>query len=168
MIAMTMPSVLDPHRPVTDRRDSMTSRFEDERDGLRAALDATCAYGRQLWNELEAVRAYLLSSAPGDPNQPGDRRVGATPSGPDDEVGWQNWSAVLASLTQVLAGPAGDSGFGEHEAAREQRDRRMRTENIAASPVTATAQPRRSIAQLLTATGVGYLLRRVTGRRRPR
>lgn len=92
---------------------------------IAGALRRTTAYARMLWADLDAMRRYLLQSLPPDPRLPGPVALGASPTGPDDEQGWARWCAAYAEVTSVLAGPRGDSGFGESEARREAQTRRL-------------------------------------------
>jgi hypothetical protein len=111
------PQLLDPNRTVDPQRDDMTVTHEDAAKELREALEKTCEYGRQLWDHLDAVRHYLMDSLPPDPRSAGPHtRVSARPTGPDDTEGWSKWVDIYASVTSVLAGPHGDSGFGYGEA----------------------------------------------------
>jgi hypothetical protein len=90
---------------------------------LDKALRESCAYGRQLWHDLDKLRTYLMESLPDDPRQPGPTRASASPTGPDDTPGWDAWIGAFATVTSALAGPHGDSGYGLSEArhAAEQR-----------------------------------------------
>jgi hypothetical protein len=126
MDRFTQPHVLDPNRLLINDLNEFTADHEAMSTALKAALDETCEYAQQLWEELDAVRHYLIDAAPQDPRiSDGPVRSCATPSGPDDDEGWTKWSSAYARVTTLLAGPNGDSGYGEQEAAREQRDRRL-------------------------------------------
>lgn len=117
------PKVLDPNRILDNDRNDLTADHEARAALLEAALHESCAYAQQLWDTDNALRAYLMSSLP-DPRSPGAHpRVGASPAGPDDDQGWDNWIDAYAAVTSVLCGPQGDSGFGLGEArhAAEQR-----------------------------------------------
>lgn len=120
------PQLLDPNRIVDPNRGNMTVDHESAAKELREALEATAEYGQELWGHLVAVRHYLMESLPPDPGAAGPHtQLGAHPTGPDDTDGWQRWVDVYASVTSVLAGPHGDSGYGLGEA----RDAaRIRTE----------------------------------------
>jgi hypothetical protein len=126
MQPIPQPEVLDPDRVLSTDRDAMT--LEDHRsraDLLDAALHETCEYARQLWEDLNHLRGYLLASLPPDPRSPGPHTSpGASPTGPDDEQGWQDWIAAYAAVIATLAGPHGDSGYGLGEARREAELRR--------------------------------------------
>lgn len=91
---------------------------------VRESLEKLAEYARTMWLDLDAVRRYLLQSLPPDPRTPGPVVVSASPTGPDDEDGWERWAAAYAEVTSVLAGPHGDSGFGRGEARREAQIRR--------------------------------------------
>jgi hypothetical protein len=125
MQAIPKPRLLDPNRPLSDARDAITNH-EDEPPAelLKEALRDTCAYAQQLWENLDAARQYLMTSLPADPRSPGPHpSASASPTGPDDEQGWQNWIAAYASVSSVLCGPQGDSGYGLGEA-RQAADQR--------------------------------------------
>jgi hypothetical protein len=116
------PHVLDPDHYLDDNR---TAGDESRVERLEAALAETCAYGRQLWQNLDAVRGYLMASLPSDPRRPGPHPTfSAAPTGPDDEEGWAAWIATYAAATSVLCGPQGDSGLGASEARDAARARR--------------------------------------------
>jgi hypothetical protein len=119
------PHVLDPDRILVNDRGGFTASHERREDALETALKETCEYAQQLWQNLDGARAYLMKSLPVDPRAPGPHpTASASPTGPDDEQGWENWITAYASVTSVLAGPHGDSGFGLGEARRAARDRR--------------------------------------------
>jgi hypothetical protein len=130
------PELLDPDRLLLDDRNDLSAEEHANRAALlNKALHDSCDYAQQLWQRLDAVRGYLLDSLPPDPRSvDGLARRSAAPAGPDDEQGWQNWSAAYAAVTSVLAGPHGDSGFGSEEAEREARDRRLPVPVAAAEP----------------------------------
>ena len=115
---------------------------------LQQALASACDYGRTLWLGLDSMRGYLLRSLPPDPHTPGLHGTSASPTGPDDEAGWQSWMAAYAEAHSVLAGPNGDSGFGVAEAKREAQGRRtaptirVLAEHPELRPPSTTAAPR--------------------------
>lgn len=118
------PELLDPDRIVDPNRDNMTTDHESAAKELREALEATCEYGQQLWDHLMAARQYLMESLPPDPRAASPHtQLSAHPTGPDDAEGWQHWVDIYASVTSVLAGPHGDSGFGFTEAREAARIR---------------------------------------------
>ena len=126
MDSIPMPQVLDADRLLLDDRSDFVSDHEARAKVLAKALRDSCDYGARLWRELDAVRQYLLDSAPQNPDaQPGPPRAGARPTGPADDEGWAAWSTAYASVTSLLAGPNKDSGYGEQEAHREERFRRL-------------------------------------------
>jgi hypothetical protein len=127
------PMLLDPDRLLLDDRNDLSAEEHASRAALLdKALHETCAYARQLWQDVDAMRGYLLESLPSQAGADGgvERRLTA-PTGPDDEEGWERWTAAYAAITSVLAGPHGDSGFGMTEARREARDRRAMLERLA-------------------------------------
>lgn len=131
------PQVLDPERPLRHRGTEFKEDDRPEAELLSLALTETCEYAEQLWNDLNGVRAYLLDSLPPDPRAPGAHpTASASPSGPDDETGWDNWINAFAAVSSALCGPKGDSGFGLGTA-REHAQRRR------TAPVI-TLQARRS------------------------
>ena len=120
------PELLDPDRVDRDDREDMTTEdHRSQKQLLAKALGESCSYADQLWEQLNQVRAYLLDSLPPDPDCPVRRRLRrASPTGPDDEQGWQRWMATFADTTSVLCGAHGDSGFGLSTAKEEAQVRR--------------------------------------------
>lgn len=111
------PQVLDPDRVLDNDRGDFTADHEARSKLLETALHESCSYAQQLWDTTNALRAYLMDSLPPDPRAPGAHpAVGASPTGPDDEQGWNNWVNAYAAVTSVLCGPHGDSGYGLGEA----------------------------------------------------
>jgi hypothetical protein len=120
-----MPEVLDPDRPrlvALEHEGDAQARADTIDDAFHQATD----YGQQLWRTLEEVREYLLDSLPPDRRHPGghDERLGAAPTGPDDDAGWDRWISAYATVTSALAGPHGDSGYGLGQAQQEAANRR--------------------------------------------
>ena len=130
MSEIPKPELLDPDRVDRDDRENLTA--EDHRSQaqlLAKALGESCAYAYQLWEQLNAVRGYLLDSLPPDPTLPGPHTVAcAAPTGPDDESGWQDWITAFATTTSTLCGAHGDSGFGLSRAREEAQKRRSAPE----------------------------------------
>ncbi|MGI8677560.1 MAG: hypothetical protein ACR2LX_02515 [Jatrophihabitans sp.] len=120
------PELLDADRTKSHYRDEMSMLDQESRaERLDDALHASCAYATELWQHLDAVRGYLYDSLPSDPRAPGDHpHACASPTGADDEPGWQRWIDTFATATSILAGPHGDSGFGLSEANKAARARR--------------------------------------------
>jgi hypothetical protein len=119
------PELLDPDRMLSTDRDDMTAdEHRNRANELASALEESCRYAQQLWQQLQDVREYLVRALPDDPQQPGARRTATAPTGPDDEAGWHDWIGTYASVTSVLCGPHGDSGFGADEAREQARARR--------------------------------------------
>lgn len=118
------PHILDPARILDNDRGDFTADHKARAELLGAALHETCEYAQHLWDDLNSMRKYLLDSLPSDPREPGPHRASATPSGPDDDQGWQNWIDAFAEVTSVLCGPHGDSGFGLGRARQEAQLRR--------------------------------------------
>jgi hypothetical protein len=138
-IPIPKPQVLDPHRRLVNDEDNFTANHEARAVLLQRALETSCAYADQLWDDLNAMRQYLLDSLPPDPHTAdGPIATGAAPTGPQDEQGWQNWMTAFAAITSVLCGPHGDSGFGLSRA-REEAQRR-RTAPTATAPRADSAE----------------------------
>lgn len=130
MQPIPVPHVLDPNRILDNDRNDLTADHAARAALLEKALHDTCAYAQQLWDNLDAVRGYLLTSLPPDPRSPEPHvRAGASPTGPDDEAGWNNWIAAFSNVTSVLCGPHGDSGFG-HGEARHAAELRRNAPNL--------------------------------------
>jgi hypothetical protein len=90
------------------------------RDPSNAGIDdPVTMYGRQLWTELDNVARYLREEV---------ARGGSGPLlseskpllGTEDQ--WQRWREVYARVLSILAGPAGDQGYGHQEALLEYQN----------------------------------------------
>lgn len=144
------PELLDPDRVDRDDREEMSGADHRSQAQLLAkALGDSCAYADQLWEQLDEVRAYLLASLPPDPRTPGSKgTASASPTGPDDEDGWQRWITTFASTTSVLCGSHGDSGFGLSRAKEEAHLRRsapvLALQHKYPPPASAAAAPAES------------------------
>jgi hypothetical protein len=133
-----MPTLLNPDRQVVNSRADF---LDHDRRNLIPALERSiadlCAYGQQLWNDVNAMRTYLLHHQPpthragqparqlqGDPVSAGQSTTtttgdaGGAADDADGQAAWRAWIAAYAAVTSVLAGPHGDSGFGIQEAHR--------------------------------------------------
>jgi hypothetical protein len=119
-----LPEVLEPDCLRGQPEARSEAEVRDRLSQVEQALVNACDYGRTLWQDVDSLRGYLLRSLPPDPRSPRPKRIGAAPTGPDDEDGWQDWMAAYAEAHAVLAGPRGDSGFGVEEAQREAQVRR--------------------------------------------
>ena len=124
MQPIPQPAVLDPDRVLTDARKDLTVDDVTRAEALERALHETCAYAQQLWQSLDEARNYLWNSVPPDPRGTSAARTGASPTGPDDDTGWESWIAAFARVTSTLVGPQGDSGFGHGEARQAAELRR--------------------------------------------
>lgn len=126
MYEIPKPELLDPDRVNRDDREDFTAEDHRSQSQLLAkALGESCAYADQLWNQVNALRGYLLDCLPPDPRTPGPpTATAASPTGPDDEAGWTTWINAFATTTSVLCGSHGDSGFGLSRAREEARLRR--------------------------------------------
>jgi hypothetical protein len=155
MYEIRKPELLDPKRVDSEEHEKMSvAERRAQTELLAKALAESCEYAEQLWNQLDALRGYLLDSLPPDPRKPGPHTTAAaSPSGPDDEAGWQNWINAFAGTTSALCGPHGDSGFGLSRAREEAQLRRTAPEltlharhpelstTAGASEATSTPQP---------------------------
>jgi hypothetical protein len=151
------PQVLDPGRVLDNDRDDLTADHQARAALLEDALQKSCDYAQQLWNTLDELRGYLMGALPPDPRLPGAHsQVSASPTGPDDEQGWQSWVAAYASVSSVLCGPHGDSGYGIGEA-RHAADQRRNSPALALHAehpeLDAPQQPEASAAGNGPATG---------------
>jgi hypothetical protein len=118
-----LPQVLHKSRPHLEGSEKIAD--DGERISLlEDALEGARSYGETLWRRVDALRAYLLASLPPDPRVPGRHRSCASPTGPDDEQGWQRWIDAYAEASSALAGPHGDSGYGWRQAQHEAELRR--------------------------------------------
>jgi hypothetical protein len=90
------------------------------RDPSRTLLDdPVTVYARQLWTVLERVARYLREDvAHGSGNWP--QRDGQPLLATDEQ--WQRWRVHYAAALSVLAGPAGDQGYGKQEATLEYQN----------------------------------------------
>jgi hypothetical protein len=169
------PQVLDPDRVLDNDRDDLTADHQARAALLDDALRKTCDYARQLWNTLDGVRDYLMDSLPPDPRSPGPHpHLSASPTGPDDEPGWTNWISAYASVSSVLCGPHGDSGYGIGEA-RHAAELRRTAANLnlyarhpelvddAPAPTDATATATTSRSSARTFATVALVLLAVRG-----
>ncbi len=145
MYEIPKPELLNPDRVDRDDREDFTAEDHRSQSQLLAkALGESCAYAEQLWDQADALRAYLLDSLPPDPRTPGPHTTtAASPTGPDDEAGWNRWIQSFATTTSVLCGAHGDSGFGLSRAREEARLRRNAPELIlhARHPDLGTSHP---------------------------
>ncbi len=125
MQPIPQPELLDPDRMLSTDRDDMTADEHRSRaNELASALEDSCHYAQQLWQQLQQVREYLVRALPDDPQRPEARRTVTAPAGPEDEAGWHDWIGTYAAVTSVLCGPNGDSGFSADEAREHARARR--------------------------------------------
>jgi hypothetical protein len=178
MHPIPQPDLLDPDRLTTNERSDMTADEHRTRaQQIDQALHESCEYATELWQHLDAARTYLLASLPSDPRAPGTNpHACASPTGPTDAEGWQRWIETYATVTSILAGPRGDSGFGLGEAREAARLRReapnlkvlaATNPNVpnpepAANPVPA---PRPSPWRAIGLAALGVLALRGLGRR---
>jgi hypothetical protein len=96
------PATSHEHGPITDR---------PVRDPSDAGIDdPVTVYARQLWAELDAIGHYL-------------REAIARGSLLTTDDAWTQWQERYAAVLSVLAGPAGDQGYGQQEAQLERQNR---------------------------------------------
>lgn len=125
MEPIPIPELLNPERPMRRRGTRVREDDRPDEEVLRTALHETCDYARQLWDDLDGVRQYLLASLPSDPQNPGPHPVAcASPTGPDDQEGWERWITAYATVSSILVGPHGDSGYALTRARHEAEIRR--------------------------------------------
>jgi hypothetical protein len=166
------PQMLDPDRMLINTRGNMGGEEQETRAQiLEQGLHQSCGYAEQLWETLDGIRHFLVEMLPPDPRTPNPRATAsASPTGPDDEQGWQRWIQAYAAVNSVMTGPNGDSGYGLKEARRQAQLRREApvltlplVENGTGAP--AAARTSRADAVKLALIGgagvlVGTLLRR--------
>lgn len=125
MQPIRLPEVIEPDRVMDNDRGELAADHEARANALDDALHESCSYAQQLWNTLNAARHYLYDSLPSSPHSPGPRpNLGARPTGPDDEDGWNTWITAYAAINSTLCGPHGDSGYGLSEARHAAQERR--------------------------------------------
>jgi hypothetical protein len=124
MDPIPQPHLLDPDRLLDPQRDDFVADHESRAEMYATGLRESCGYAQQLWHTLDDLRGYLMASLPPDPRRPGEHVTCAAPTGPDDEVGWTRWIDTFSSVTSVLCGPHGDSGYGYGEARHAAQLRR--------------------------------------------
>jgi hypothetical protein len=121
-----MPGLLTDAAPAFSNRDPETSGDagpiydRPEGDAVNASgHDPVAEYARQLWRTLSEAVKYLRDDIARATSEPDT--AGPTPLlGTDDQ--WGAWAAVYARALSVLAGPAGDEGYGEQEARLEYQN----------------------------------------------
>lgn len=154
------PQVLDPGRVSRDDREDMTAEDHRNQSQLYAdALDQTCAYAQQLWNDLAAVRQYLYDSLPpesahAERDSSGAPTVGVSPRGPDDDEGWERWEVAFGEVTSVLCGPHGDSGFGRQNARELAHTRRLPVDTDARTSADSAADTAAAASDQASTTAV--------------
>ena len=111
-----MPEALDPRR-----LEHVATAGPAERERILVeALEQSCAYGRDLWLELQRARMYLLERV----------ARGSTGEGPGpvlaahepllrNEQDWAPWADRYGAIFSALCGPRGDEGLGTREAVHE-------------------------------------------------
>jgi hypothetical protein len=125
-----MPTLIGERRPAASDHDPATSHEHGPIEGRPTndpsnidINDPVAVYARQLWTELDAVRRYLVEDvAHGGAGPLLARRQPLLTN--EDE--WAAWRVQYASVLGVLAGPAGDEGYGEQEAQLEYQNRATR------------------------------------------
>jgi hypothetical protein len=110
-----LPDLLDPHyRPVNPRRVPAADLVVEEPDTAEERLQKVCDYGRTLWVQLAATRAYLRDTVGG--GGAGEDSAALTDALLSGGAHWQQWCELYAQVCSALAGATGDSGFGRSEA----------------------------------------------------
>jgi hypothetical protein len=128
-MGIPMPTVLTNSRPAFSNHDPQTSgdagpTYSDaELAAAKPDIDSSITeYARELWRALDEVGQYLreeLAHGGSGPVRANRRSVLTT-----DEQ-WREWCDVYAGVLSVLAGPAGDEGYGEQEARLEYQNRKI-------------------------------------------
>jgi hypothetical protein len=118
--SIPMPGLLTDRSGAASDRDPATSHehapIDDRpaRDPSDATLDEPVTrYARQLWTELDRLTRYLREEVGGGGDGP--LLANATPLLTTDDQ-WTKWRELYGEALSVLAGPAGDGGYGEQEA----------------------------------------------------
>lgn len=126
MRPIPQPHLLDPDRLLINDRGGFFADHEARATELDKALHETCSYAQQLWQTLDSARQYLTECLPPDPRGPDSMHapLGAHPTGPEDDGGWNDWMATFAAVSSVMCGPHGDSGYGLKEAEQAATIRR--------------------------------------------
>jgi hypothetical protein len=100
------PATSHEHGPIADR---------PVRDPSDAGIDdPVTVYARRLWTELDAIGQYLRE---------GIARGGTEHSLLTTDDAWAQWQERYAAVLSILAGPAGDQGYGQQEAQLEHQNR---------------------------------------------
>jgi hypothetical protein len=118
--SIPMPGLLTDRSGAASDRDPATSHehapIDDRpaRDPSDVTLNEPVAvYARQLWTELDRVARYLREHVAGGGDGP--LLANSTPLLATEEQ-WAQWREIYGATLSVLAGPAGDQGYGEQEA----------------------------------------------------
>jgi hypothetical protein len=118
--SIPMPGLLTDRVGAASDRDPATSHERapiDDRPA-RDPSDTTVgepvtAYARLLWTELDRLARYLREEVGGGGDGP--LLAHATPLLTTEDQ-WTKWRELYGGALSVLAGPAGDGGYGEQEA----------------------------------------------------
>jgi hypothetical protein len=121
-----MPSLLSDAAPAFRNHDPQTSGeagpiySEAERAAAKADVDEPIAdYARQLWHTLKATVRYLRDDVARGGSGP---LLAERASMLKTDEQWQAWATICGSALSMLAGPAGDQGYGEQEARLEYQN----------------------------------------------
>jgi hypothetical protein len=101
------PATSHEHAPIGDRPTRDPSNAEVD--------DPVTVYARQLWTQLDLAATYLR-----DHIARGDESGSALAT----DAQWDEWRETYARLLSILAGPAGDGGYGRQEATLEYQNGR--------------------------------------------
>ena len=113
---------------LTDREPTYYGNRDPERSGDAGPVydvepepvnEALQAYAQQLWRTLDEVAHYLLDEVARGGSGPVLAERGSLLLTEDQ---WQGWSSAYAGTLGVLAGPAGDHGYGAQEAQLEYQN----------------------------------------------
>lgn len=121
-----MPSLLSDAAPAFRNHDPQTSGeagpiySEAERAAAKADVDEPIAdYARQLWHTLKATVRYLRDDVARGGSGP---LLAERASMLKTDEQWQAWATICGSALSMLAGSAGDQGYGEQEARLEYQN----------------------------------------------
>jgi hypothetical protein len=123
--AIPMPGLLNDEHAANSDHDPATSHehgpISDRpvRDPSQALIDdPVTVYARQLWTVVDRLARYLrddVARASGS-----QLRSGTSLLATDEQ--WERWREHYATALSVLAGPAGDQGYGRQEATLEYQN----------------------------------------------
>ncbi len=125
-VKMTIPELLDgtnPYAPdvATVAESTDSGELLSTARKLSAALDRSADYGLTLWKQLEVVATYLREDIAHA--RVSDERATLLQT----EQQRRRWQQVYSEVLSALAGPGGDSGYGEQQARLEMQNHALPT-----------------------------------------